>query len=167
MRAVKVLPLDTGWIYKRRVGDLCERCGDIFKCNSSSDRATKEFGVEMVVSECGIFKPILVFRDRTGLSGEFNTMRLGKAWFHRLYAGKVISMWDKKEWLGDAEVIEIERGDKQLMMEQHSNLNHMLIDQALDSKDAADKMPKILRTAYGNLIYIHNDILTVIYLKAL
>jgi len=166
MRAVKVLPLDTGWIYKRRVGDLCERCGDIFKCNSSSDRASKEFGADMVVSECGISKPILVFREPVGIDDEFNTMRLGKAWFSRLYTGKIISMWDKTEWIGDAMVIGLEMGDKEQMMAEHSYLNHALIEQMQNPKDAADMMPKILRSAYGNLIYKHNDLITVIYLKA-
>jgi hypothetical protein len=165
MRGVRVNQDTTPWTYSRRVGDLCERCGDLGICKSSSQYGSAKFDIEIVVSECEVFRPIILFVKPEGIDGEFNTMRLGKAWSKRLKPDSIVSLWDKKRRIGNATVVSIHAGDKFEMIKDHGNKNHMIIDKKLSSEEAFEPMIKIVRSAYGNLIWKHNQDAAVIYLS--
>lgn len=163
MRGVKFNSIENK--YSRRVGDLCERCGIYDSCDSSSQRSN-ELDVDIVVSECKIFHPILMFVNPKGTDDEFTTIRLGEAWVKRVEEDSVISLFNKKEGsYGKAVVTGVSSGFKSFVIYKSIHTNHMMLDFEGDQDDRLKVLSKIVKNAYGNLIWKNNDKATIIEMK--
>lgn len=152
-------------VYSRRVGDLCERCGIYETCEGSSARAN-ELDVEIVVSECGNFQPIILFVNPKGTDDVFSTIRLGQAWIKRLRTGSVVSLFSKKEGrYGTAEVIQTNLDIKSATICRSIYSNHMMLDFIGTQHDKIEALTKIVKNSYGNLIWKNNDMAVMISMK--
>lgn len=152
---------------------LCNHCGardaaaGFGPCESYHRLAALEGqGINMLVKTCPTFEPLLTFRPPLrGFDGEFNTFRLGSAWYYRIGKGVKAALVDTTtaQVFGKAEVISAEVGPLDEMCREHAYLNHSLL--GLDQEEAAIKMRKLIRQVYGMVEIDDSTQMTVIYLR--
>lgn len=158
MRGVTFDPAER--VYSRRKGDLCERCGRYDKCSKSTKIRQDAF----VMSTCKSFLPIVLFVDTTGTDDEFTTIRLGLAWQKRVDNASRVALFSKKQgYYGEASVTFVDGGLKEDIIYSGSRTNHMMLD--FEGKDHFKSLCDIVKKAYGNLIWKHNDQATIIGLR--
>lgn len=150
-------------IYSKRTGDLCERCGNYNHCDDSS--ANDVLGIELVVSRCERFSPILLFVNPAGTEEEFTTIRLGEAWSKRVLPGSVVTLTDKATVYGKAEVTHVRTGSKENMIIESIWTNHLMLEFQGTVEERIERMTKIVRNSYGNLIWKNNRKATILHLR--
>jgi len=106
----------------------------------------------------------LKFRNLEGMEGEFNTIRVGRAWGERLQPGDRIALINARtgEQIGTAKVIRTNSGSKSLIESLNWKNNHSMLPQGNGSPEA---MSALLRKRYGKMIYDNSKYATAIYLK--
>ena len=165
MRRVKFVQLDGNRFASKHV--LCDYCGQIATCRLKHKKAIN--WEKKSLKDCTEFQPVLTFRPPLkGFDGYFNTFRLGPAWSKRLVGGVIVALFDTKNGhvFAKAKVIETFIGDKCDMALKHGKNNHLMVDHQCEDS-VQDKMLKILRNAFGKLIYESHSQATVIYLELL
>lgn len=184
MRRLKRVLTDRGLLYtleteteRARDNLLCNYCAakvaspGFSACEVYSDlmEIQENTGAVAMVRSCKAYQPILVFRPpMVGLDGQFNTFRLGSAWFNRLLPGVIVGLVNASDnkVFGRARVLSVIDGDFDKMCEEHAYKNHMLLGKSREV--AAKEMTKILRQAYGKIFALQtNQKATVIYLERL
>jgi len=138
--------------------NLCNHCGLRPHCSVKERRS------------CDGFIPTLPFRNAKGTERSFSTFRLGPAWSKRLKQDDLVAYFDQKigRVFGYGSVTNLIHGDKSALEEEHAKTNHLMIFGAYSSNEEfADKFRKVVRSAYGNLIYEGYQDATVIYLKSI
>lgn len=142
----------------RGAKDMCQFCGQSGHC-------MKQANSQEEIHECKDYRFPILFRDTQGLDDRFNTMRLGRAWSKRLRERDIVALVNKEgERVGFASVCEVLCLPKDEALRQHGEWNHLMLAGNWTSS-VITQMEKILRSSYGNLIYNHNDDITVIYLQ--
>lgn len=163
MRRVRFVQMNDHSYYRTKAETLCRYCGSIEGCPISS------FKTRLPTTQCEIFMPILGFSKMGGLDQDsFNTLRLGKAWEKRVTVGSVVALCDLKTdcIIGRAKVTAIYVGSKEEIANEHGINNHLML--GLDKeKQTGAAILKVLRNAYGKIIYEGNSELTAIYLTRL
>jgi hypothetical protein len=146
---------------------LCDFCAINSMCITQQRLASivTEFEVGAVISECPGYRPHLSFRDEIGLDGNFNTVRLGKAWADRLREGALVTLWNsiKDREIGVAKVKSCIVGPWQDVAPKHAHRNHTQVDQPREG--AEDRLYEILRKGYGPHLMKPDRLVTAIYLE--
>ena len=146
---------------------LCEVCGDNQTCNilASLGHQAEKFLVNVQVSACGLYAPVLSFRDGTGLSGTFNTFRRGQAWHARVEIGRRVRMFslEMEEFLGSGVVKEKFLGSLSDLLPRHAAMNHLMKGDLTD--DAPDRLMKVLQVLYGKNFASADTIFSVLYIE--
>lgn len=154
----------SGYISKRM---LCDHCGSISQCEME-DKSRWRFSI-VEYKECAKFQPVIIFRPPLiGLEDQFNTFRMGRAWFNRVKAGTRVALLDasKREVFGRATVIAVYYGSKALMQELHGPRNHLMLNLKFDDKhQMVEHFSGLCRRAMGNIIYENSDTASVIYMR--
>lgn len=182
MRRLKRIPSDEGLVYtletqaeQRKDNLLCNYCGNKLPvvgfpgCPKYKELSGhQERGIGMMVRTCTIYQPLLTFRPPLGQYGkEFNTFRLGSAWYNRVSKGTTVALFntESEEIFAKAEVTALYHGDLEEMCEEHASRNHLFIG---DKKgNVAERMEKAIRQAYGHIIRSNHVPCSVIYLRNL
>lgn len=101
-----------------------------------------------------------------GLENEFNTVRIGLAWFKRLNVGDEVYLSDNKERkvIGKAVITDIQKGKLQEICETHAEFNHTQL-MASSESDVSFELMKIIQKFYGPHIALPTKWATVIYLR--
>lgn len=120
-----------------------------------------------VRTACALFLPTLPFQDETGLDGDANTVRVGKAWMSRLLLDQVIALYNVNQKLifGLASVTELHTGGIDQMLAEHAHRNHLML--TTPPAEAAAILKAWQRQNYGPRIINDQTRLTVIYLRRL
>lgn len=133
---------------------LCSNCGQGYECNVREDD----------VQACQAYMPVIMFKSFAGMDTQFNTFRLGSAWKNRVYPGKIVALVDADgNKVCEAVVEAVRAGDRQQMILEHSDQNHLII--ARNSRNPAKDMAKILRNLYGPNFLARAEQITVLYLR--
>ncbi|UKL14968.1 hypothetical protein hairong_063 [Pseudomonas phage hairong] len=139
--------------YRMKTG-LCAHCGHNELCSVQSD----------VRQECYAFQPSLMFQSLAGTELSFNTFRLGGAWAKRVLPGRIVGLVDKNGKKLDEAVIEgIRVGPRDLMIEEHARMNHLMI--ASGSTQPIRDLRRKLTNLYGPNYLARADLMSVIYLR--
>lgn len=139
--------------YRMKQG-LCDSCGVSDGCSIRAGG----------VQQCTDYQPVISFKSLKGTEGEFNTFRLGGAWFTRVKPGQLIGILnDKCEKVGDALVKAVHCGDKQRMLNDHASMNHLILSRETD--EPAVELRRLIRNLYGTNFLAKAELMTVIYLK--
>lgn len=141
--------------------ELCSMCGRREACETFGRMMGYEH--KNPIRRCDQYMPPLVFRDKRGTDKVFNTFRLGAAWSSRVQPGTEVALVDGGgQIFGTAKVRSVYHGAIEDMAILFGEDNHMLLE-----KDAVlpDDMLRVLRGAYGGMIYDAHDTATVIYLE--
>lgn len=154
---------------------LCDHCGAKTASVGFPACKTREAlqhnshkGIKLLIRACPDFEPLLTFRPPLkGFEGEFNTFRLGTAWYYRIGPGVTASLVDTSTnaVFGKAKVIEAIVGPLAEMCEEHAASNHAML--GVDPALAAVKMKKLIRQSYGMVEIDETSEVTVIYLRNL
>lgn len=154
---------------------LCDHCGAKTAAAGFPACKTREAiqqnshkGIKLLIRACPDFEPLLTFRPPLkGFGGDFNTFRLGTAWYYRIGPGVKASLVDTSTntVFGKAEVVEAVVGPLAEMCEEHAANNHAMLD--IDPALAAEKMKKLIRQSYGMVEIDETSEVTVIYLRSL
>lgn len=146
--------------------DLCSHCCMNGNCTYQKDikKISEESNIQVNLSHCPHYIMPILFRDETGLNCDsFNTMRMGGAFSRRLKILDTIGLVNKKdEVINYAKVTDVLLLDKHTALTNHAKYNHMLIEQDLPHEEAAEKLAKILRNNYGNLVFTNNDQISIL-----
>lgn len=154
---------------------LCNHCGARYPAAGDAGCEVHQklldhqgAGIKLLVRTCPSFEPILTFRPPLkGFDGEFNTFRLGTAWYYRIGPGVKTALINTvdKDVFAKAVVLESEVGPLDEMCRVHARFNHAML--SVPPEEAADRMRKLIRQSYG-MIEINEDTeITVIYLRNL
>lgn len=148
--------------------ELCHICGKQPKCSlhREIEALRKRNEAKIEVRRCGYYRPILAFRDRTGLDARnFNTFRLGEAWYNRVREGTICAFGDAKtgEIFGAGRVVRLYKGPFKEMAKWHADMNHMLLHKM--GVDAAEEIFRIMRNAHGTMFVTWERTVTVIYME--
>lgn len=154
---------------------LCEHCGARTPAGSypacdvhESLRRHQDAGIKLLVRTCPQFEPLLTFRPPLrGFMADFNTFRLGTAWYYRIGVGVRAALVDTLtcKVFAKAVVTSVEQGPLDQMCREHAHNNHAMLE--FEPHEAAARMKKLIRQSYG-LIEISDDSpITVIYLRNL
>lgn len=145
---------------------LCEVCGLNNHCKIQKRYKPAKDHQAMII-HCERYQFPLIFQQTKGLNQPFfNTIRLGRAWANRLEPKARVSLLDTSHtYIGDAIVEGVELESKQNALDKHANMNHLLVEDQLESTEASDCMHKILRNAYGKMVFENASELSIIYLK--
>lgn len=182
MRRLKRIPADDGLVYtleteaeQRKDNLLCNYCG--FKLPTAGHKGCKRFkelashsgkGLGVIVRTCNIYQPILTFRPPLGAyEKEFNTFRLGSAWYNRVSKGTIVALYNVQsgEIFAKAEVTRMFHGALEEMCEEHASRNHLFIG---DKKgNVAERMEKGIRQAYGHIVKDSSVPCSVLYMRNL
>lgn len=166
---------DQRWI--RREGDvyrsaastvsLCGVCGSHDRCNirRALSYSLDTWGVTAPVQKCGVFVPVISFRDDTGLTRTFNTFRRGTASHRRMPVGTQVRLYamDAQAFVGKGRVVESHVGKLGGLLDDHAALNHILRDG--DHADASVRLHKILVVLYGKNYAALSEDFSVIYVE--
>lgn len=100
-----------------------------------------------------------------GIDGEFNTFRLGMAWFKRLVRGEEVLLIDRKQFcvIGRATVTDIQTGPLREMSYQHGSHNHN--QKHLPPDGAGERVIAAMIKRYGPNKCCDSSKVTVIYMK--
>lgn len=142
---------------------LCSYCAYL-DCKIKNQLAKINNNIKLSLIDCKLYQFPLVFRDASGTEDYFNTFRVGRAWSKRLTDGLLVGLVDKEGSLfGRAKVEDVLLLPKSQALQEHAYKNHLMLN-CLE-KEAPEKLCKILRNSYGNLVYSRSEELSVIYLK--
>jgi len=168
-------PYDQRWIKKEgavfrsaasTVG-LCSVCGDAERCNikRALEFASNAWAVTAPVQSCGVFMPVISFRDDTGVQATFNTFRRGTAWARRAPVGTTVRLYalDIEEFVGTGKVVECHQGALGALLDDHAAFNHLLRDG--NYPDAPARLQKILVALYGKNYAAPDKDFSVIYVE--
>jgi hypothetical protein len=142
---------DTVW---RRLGGmtLCEVCGVQHDCDLTQalDTLAYQKSARVLIGQCAGFLPVMSFKDRTGLTGSFNTFRRGSGWANRVVLGGRVGLFDLtgKELLGTARVENVHTGPLGDLLEDHAAMNHLM--KVWPEHQAPELLHRVLRRLYGN-----------------
>lgn len=104
-----------------------------------------------------------------GLSGEFNTIRIGVTWARKLKAGDTVFLMDNKERVifGTAQVTAIHQGTLEEICALHGKNNHTQLAASVEvgTLDVAAAMMGVMKKIYGPHIALPNKKTTAIYLQ--
>lgn len=150
--------------------NLCQIC--LLKPNCMMHRRVQtimdEFGIVAPITECGTYRPKLVFRPPLiGLEDKFNTIRIGGAWAQRLPAGVTVSLWDSitDREIGLARVTASLAGRWDRVRNEHAPHNHMMLEHR--AGDTPQLLHKVLTRCYGTTYFHDERNVSVIYLERL
>lgn len=120
-------------------------------------------------TSCKLYVPPLNFRDPTGLSKDFCTIRMGHQWSKRVKPRSIVGLVqaDPFKRIGLARVLEIEAGPLDRMVKAAIDTHHLFLDTDLTKKVACEKLKKIVRNSYGSWAYEPETIFTVLHLRRL
>lgn len=136
---------------------LCEVCGAQDDC---AQRVTEPVA-------CGLYVPVISFKDATGLCGAFNTFRRGAGWGNRLKLGQTVALWNLAagERVGTARVDGIHIADLGDLLGRLAAMNHLM--KASDERTAPERLHRILRQLYGSTYAAASEKFTVVELVRL
>lgn len=105
-----------------------------------------------------------------GMSGEFNTIRIGITWAKKLKAGDLVFLMNNKERaiFGTARVIEVHLGTLEEICQQHGHMNHTQKSaepHTLPAAETALRMMQVITKIYGPHIALPSKKTTAIYLS--
>lgn len=102
-----------------------------------------------------------------GLSGDFNTIRIGLAWAKRLNVGDKVFILNNKERfvIGEALVTAIHTGTLEELCHLHSAKNHTQLEKV--GEDTAKNLLNVVQKIYGPHIATPTKKATVIALRRL
>lgn len=150
LRHLKVVDAE---FYHMKSG-LCDACGN---CQSCSIKGEK-------VQVCTDYQPVIPFKKLDGMNDEFNTFRLGSAWSRRVKPGQSIGLLNREGLkVGEAIVKAVHCGDKDEMLKEHAQHNHLMI--AEPHEKPASELKRRIRNMYGPNYLANADSFSVIYLK--
>ncbi len=154
---------------------LCDHCGardaapGYEACKIYKDlHDNSHEGIKLLVRTCPDFEPLLTFRPPLiGFEGEFNTFRLGTAWYYRIGPDVRTALVDTSTntIFAKAIVTDVFVGSLAEMCDEHAYMNHTMI--GLDQDDASQKMRKVIKQVYGMAGIDDSSQMTVIYLRNL
>jgi hypothetical protein len=154
---------------------LCDHCGFRNATAGYSACITRarllensQEGVKLLIRTCPDFQPLLTFRPPLrGFEDDFNTFRLGTAWYYRIGPGVKAALVDTSTnaIFAKAEVVDVVTGPLAEMCEEHAQYNHAMLH--LNPDEAAEKMRKLIRQSYGMVEVDESSEVTVIYLRNL
>jgi hypothetical protein len=115
---------------------------------------------------CGEFIPPIGFTSPIGLTGEFSTFRIGKAWSERLLPGDKVLLFESrsKNEIGLASVVKIEYGQWDDMIERFGWSNHSVQAKNVELADVYHFLNARLERAYGRFLEKEKGI-SVIFLR--
>jgi hypothetical protein len=182
MRRLKRIPAQSGLTFtletaqeRKKDNLLCNYCGwkeavagyDQCQTYSGLEGLRQEQGLGIIIRTCQEFQPVLTFRPPLGqYESEFNTFRLGSAWYNRVSPGTIVALYDttEQEIFGKAQVLETHHGSLQDMCEEHAHNNHLFLDR--DPSEAPEAMYGAISKMYGHIAKKREGLLcTVIYLE--
>ena len=138
--------------YYRCRKNLCSRCG--IDCGNIKE-----------INKCKDFVPIIPFRPKIrGMIGNWNTFRIGTAWYYRLNEGaKVAILNTKTKTIERYETVKfIDFGTKEQMCAKYAKDNHNIVaDDIVDN--IAETMLQRMNKNYGRKIFEATEYATVIY----
>jgi hypothetical protein len=118
------------------------------------------------IRACKSLVPILVFQDQSGMEGEFNTLRMGRAWQERLERGSPVALARNDNTLFGAAVVELIVVDTlSSLIDLHGTDNHLAID-ARRRGESIDLL-KVMVRCYGTNRAKPDQPATAIYLRRL
>lgn len=133
---------------------LCDSCGKGPTCSIRNSQTQL----------CVEYQPVIPFKSLAGTEGQFNTFRLGGAWFNRVREGDTIGLLNTTgEKMATAEVRSVHVASKEEMLAEHAHLNHLMLAKA--SKDPVSDLTKTVRNLYGTNFFAKAPLMTVIYLS--
>lgn len=139
--------------YRMKNG-LCNSCGHATTCPVRSEQA----------QQCSDYQPVLAFKSLAGTEGEFNTFRLGGAWYSRVRERQRLALLNHLcEKVGDAVVTSVHCGPKEDMIAQFAAGNHLMI--AAQPEDPVAELTRKIRNLYGTNFMARAELMTVIKLK--
>lgn len=145
---------------------LCDQCG-ISECSIRmvlTKLKINRFNAKLAVKRCESFIPRLEFRDNAGMEAEFNTFRLGGAWFTRVAVGQLVNLSNPLNgWQAVAEVTGVHRGTFAEMARLYGADNHLAIDAELSERDFS--LADVMRQCYGPQRFSEQSTVTVIQLR--
>lgn len=145
---------------------LCDQCGNL-DCSIRlivQRIKVNRFNARVSITRCESFVPILKFSDTAGLSGEFNTFRLGGAWAKRVSVGDVVLLQNGQgEAIDYATVCDTHIGSFSDMAHEYGVDNHLAINAEISGTpfDLAQVMTKL----YGAHRFSLNSTVSVIELR--
>lgn len=146
---------------------LCKSCGDEPRCNIRRGMLFQSatYGVEAAVTGCGVYMPVLTFKDSEGISGTFNTFRRGPGWYRRVKEGAKVRMFahDVDDFVADGVVVERHVGVLGSLLERHASMNHLL--KAGNYPDSDARLMKILQSLYGKNYASPDEEYSVVYVE--
>ncbi|MDX5412857.1 MAG: hypothetical protein LPK02_07395 [Rhodobacterales bacterium] len=151
---------------------ICNHCGrQKCKLRAYLSRVPVEMAVARVQS-CAWFIPVLGFSVLDGLDlVEWNTVRIGAAWSNRLQVGKRVYIANTvaKKIVGSAVVTYSDTARLDQILAMHAVQNHAIQAEIATGKtrpeDAATRLLRILKNAYGTSIAAESRPASVIYLR--
>lgn len=152
---------------------LCYKCGAGQACEIERDIDTTELThqVSLDIRHCQEFMPVLGFTEGMlkGMSGIWNTFRLGKGWFGRVKPGNRIALGntDKKEIVSIATVTAVAQGSLKEMLEWHAAENHAVMAAQSTKSPHEYLYDDILKRFYGPTIADLTRPATVIYMQVI
>lgn len=133
---------------------LCEQCANPYCENYAA-------------KYCRDFTPTIPFiKNAKGLTGRFNTFRLGDAWSRRLREGMIVAMSVGDERVGFAKVERVICGDKVEMANQFGKDNHSIKHCGI-VENFGEAMLKKIKNTCGTRSFNQYANATVIYLNAI
>lgn len=173
---VSLAPYDQRYIvrendstYKTRSAaiSLCIACGDSIGCpvRSTIDHQREQWRVQVSTTKCVMFKPVITFKDKTGLHGVFNTFRRGLGWFNRLRDGDVVKIYDadSESFVGEARVTSTFNGSLVQMLTDFAADNHLMKDSSFEAPST--ELHLTLEKLYGRNYAALDSEYSVVYVE--
>lgn len=146
---------------------LCESCGDEPRCviRNGMRFQSQAYGVEASVLGCGVYVPVLTFKDDTGIDRTFNTFRRGAGWYRRVAIGTKVRMFSNaiEDFVADGVVVERYLGPLGTLLGNHASMNHLMRDGMYE--DADIRLHKILVGLYGKGYAALDEEYSVVYVE--
>lgn len=146
---------------------LCDHCALIWHCDYRARIADIAHAAKLnaPVTTCQQYQYPIHFVDTRGLEAPgCNTMRLGTAWARRVLPGDQVGLLNSdKRLIASAQVKAVHVVPLSAAgLQEYAGKNHMLIGESLEPLEAAERLLKILRNSYGNLVYQRSTEVTII-----
>lgn len=147
--------------------NLCDYCG-YKECSLGlivAKLKVNRFNARTAVLSCKSFIPVITFQDASGMVSDFNTFRLGRAWFSRVAVGVVVQLrkTDGAD-IGRATVTAVHGGVFTEMDKEFGIDNHIALQAACDG-DAEFSLADVMKAVYGGHRFDPDGQVSVIYLK--
>ena len=153
---------------RTRVTELCQQCGAIEHCDAhellkqcvSLDRP-KMFSLKA----CEDFERKVFFKNPTGFTGRFNTLRLGDA-TDKYRVGDKLCLCDLEgNVVTRAEVLRLIVGNKQEIILEHCKRNHANKSFRGNREQCAEETLKRMRRHYHSHLWARQSLMTAIYMR--